>query len=192
MEMVESDVLDLVEGEDNAVRGMDDDDLQAIVAGEIDDAADYIDNTVSTERAYATDYYWGRPFGNEEDGRSQVVSYDVRDTVQAIMPSLMRVFFAGDTVVEFVPQGAKDVMFITLEDETGVANLVVFPSVYEKNRRNTLTARLMACKGKVESAEGVIHVIVEQVAEINAWLTLLTDTPSERPEAFLDKGRFFH
>ena len=83
-------------------------------------------------------------------------------------------------------------MFITLEDETGVANLVVFPSGYEKNRRNTLTARLMACKGKVESAEGVIHVIVEQVAEINNWLSLLTDTPAERPETFLDKGRFFH
>ena len=103
-----------------------------------------------------------------------------------------RIVVAGVVLARQRPGTAKDVMFITLEDETGVANLVVFPSVYEKNRRNTLTARLMACKGKVESAEGVIHVIVEQVAEINAWLTLLTDTPSERPEAFLDKGRFFH
>lgn len=108
MDIVDSDVLDLVEDEGEAVRGMDDEALQAIVAGEINDAADYIDNTVSTERAHATDYYWGRPFGNEEDGRSQVVSYDVRDTVQAIMPSLMRVFFAGDNVVEFVPQGPED------------------------------------------------------------------------------------
>ena len=103
-----------------------------------------------------------------------------------------RIVVAGVVLARQRPGTAKDVMFITLEDETGVANLVVFPSVYEKNRRNTLTARLMACKGKVESAEGVIHVIVEQVAEINAWQTLLTDTPSERPEAFLDKGRFFH
>ncbi|MEN3953592.1 hypothetical protein [Iodidimonas sp. SYSU 1G8] len=108
MDIVENDVLDLVEGEGDAVRGMPEEDLQAIVASEIDDAADYIDNTVSTERAFATDYYWGRPFGNEEEGRSQVVSYDVRDTVQAIMPSLMRVFFAGDNVVEFVPQGPED------------------------------------------------------------------------------------
>lgn len=108
MDVFQDDVLDFVGGEGGGVRGMSDEELQAIVAGEIDDAADYIDNTVSTERAYATDYYWGRPFGNEEDGRSQVVSYDVRDTVQAIMPSLMRVFFAGDNVVEFVPQGPED------------------------------------------------------------------------------------
>ncbi len=103
-----------------------------------------------------------------------------------------RIVVAGIVLARQRPGTAKDVMFITLEDETGVANLVVFPSGYEKNRRNTLTARLMACKGKVESAEGVIHVIVEQVAEINNWLSLLTDTPAERPETFLDKGRFFH
>jgi hypothetical protein len=108
MDLFQSDVLDAVEGEGDVRFGMSEEELQAIVAGELDDAADYVDNAVSSERAHATDYYWGRPFGNEEDGRSQVVSYDVRDTVQAILPSLMRVFFAGDNVVEFVPQGPED------------------------------------------------------------------------------------
>jgi len=60
-------------------------------------------------RAKATEYYRGDPFGDEEDGRSQVVSMDVRDTVQAIMPSLMRVFTSGDKVVEYVPRGPEDV-----------------------------------------------------------------------------------
>jgi error-prone DNA polymerase len=103
-----------------------------------------------------------------------------------------RMTVAGVVLARQRPGTAKDVMFITLEDETGVANLVVFPSVYESYRRDTLTARLMACEGKVESADGVIHLIVEKVYEINGWLTLLTDQPAEQPEAFLAKGRFFH
>ncbi|MGE0668311.1 MAG: error-prone DNA polymerase [Sphingomonadales bacterium] len=103
-----------------------------------------------------------------------------------------RIVVAGVVLARQRPGTAKDVMFITLEDETGVANLVVFPGVYEEYRRATLTARLMACEGKVESAEGVIHVIVEKVFEINRWLALLTEAPAEAPEDFLAKGRFFH
>jgi hypothetical protein len=50
----------------------------------------------------------------------------------------------------------------------------------------------MACHGRLEKAEGVTHVIVTRVHEINHWLNLLTDQPQAAPEAFLDKGRFFH
>lgn len=88
---------------------MSDDELQGIVAKEIEDAEDFIDNVVSPIRAKATEYYRGEPFGDEEEGRSQVISMDVRDTVQAIMPSLMRVFTSGDKTVEFVPRGPEDV-----------------------------------------------------------------------------------
>jgi hypothetical protein len=88
---------------------MDEDELQGIVGAEIDDAVDFIDNIVSPVRAKATEYYRGEPFGDEEDGRSQVVSYDVRDTVQAILPSLMRIFTASDYVVEFTPRNPEDV-----------------------------------------------------------------------------------
>lgn len=88
---------------------MTDEQLQNIVAGEIDDAQAYIDDVISPERATAGEYYKGEPFGNEEEGRSQVVSMDVRDTVQAIMPSIMRVFFGSSTVVEYAPNGPEDV-----------------------------------------------------------------------------------
>ena len=84
-------------------------DIQAIVSGEIEDAVDYIDSTISPLRALATQYYRGEEFGNEEDGRSKVVSRDVRDTVQAILPSLMKVFFSGQNIVEFAPNGPEDV-----------------------------------------------------------------------------------
>ena len=88
---------------------MPDDEFQGIVGAELEDAVDFIDNTVSPIRADATKYYRGEPFGDEEDGRSQVVSRDVRDTVQAIMPSLMRIFMASDRVVEFTPRNPEDV-----------------------------------------------------------------------------------
>ena len=83
--------------------------LQSIVAGEIDDAQSYIDDVISPERAEAGQYYKGEPFGNEEEGRSQVVSMDVRDTVQAMMPSIMRVFFGSSRVVEYAPNGPEDI-----------------------------------------------------------------------------------
>lgn len=91
-----------------APEAMDDAELQAILNGELTDAVSYIDSDISPIRAKGTEYYRGDPFGNEEDGRSQVVAMEVRDTVSAMMPSLMRVFFSSENVVEFVPRGPED------------------------------------------------------------------------------------
>jgi hypothetical protein len=102
-----SELLDEIEEEE--FQGVTEDDLHGIVSAEIDDAVSYIDDIISPQRATAGEYYKGEPFGNEEEGRSQVVSMDVRDTVQAIMPSIMRVFFSAANVVEFAPNGPEDV-----------------------------------------------------------------------------------
>lgn len=102
---------------------MKDDELQGIVGKEIDDAIDFIDNWISPVRATATQYYRGEPFGNEEEGRSQVVSMDVRDTVQAIMPSLMRIFHGSDRTVEYTPQGPEDVA--NAKQATDYANFII-------------------------------------------------------------------
>jgi len=102
---------------------MTDIELQGIVGSEIDDAIDYIDNWVSPLRAKATEYYRGEPFGNEEEGRSQVVSMDVHDTVQAIMPSLMRIFHSSDRTVEYSPQNAEDVP--AAKQATEYANFII-------------------------------------------------------------------
>jgi hypothetical protein len=88
---------------------MSEEELQNIVIAEIDDAQSYIDDNISPERALAGQYYKGEPFGNEEEGRSQAMSMDVRDTVQAMMPSIMKVFFAANNVVEFAPNGPEDI-----------------------------------------------------------------------------------
>ena len=108
MDRYASDLADELSGMMNEEQ-MTDIELQGVVGKEIDDAIDFIDNWISPMRATATQYYRGEPFGNEEEGRSQVVSMDVRDTVQAILPSLMRVFHGNEKTVEFVPQGPEDV-----------------------------------------------------------------------------------
>ncbi len=88
--------------------------------------------------------------------------------------------------------GKGIVMFITLEDETGVANLVVFPSVYEPQRRDALTARLMLCHGLTQKVDGVIHVIARQVRALNDWLDELAPDPTPGGESsFVDRGRLF-
>jgi len=91
-----------------APEAMDDAELQSILNGELTDAVSYIDSDISPIRAKGTEYYRGDPFGNEEDGRSQVVAMEVRDTVSAMMPSLMRVFFSSENVVEYIPRGPED------------------------------------------------------------------------------------
>jgi hypothetical protein len=88
---------------------MDDTEVQAIVAAELTDAVNFIDLEIGNLRAKATEYYFGDPFGDEEEGRSQVVSMDVRDTVQAILPSLMRIFFSSENVVQYIPRSKEDV-----------------------------------------------------------------------------------
>ncbi len=88
---------------------MTEDELHSCVSGEIDRAVQYIDEEISPLREAAVKYYDGEKFGDEEEGRSQVISLDVRDTVNALMPSLMRIFFGPECVAEFAPQGPEDI-----------------------------------------------------------------------------------
>ena len=111
------------EAETEAGVGMSEADLQAVVASYISDAIQYIDDDISPIRAESTKYYRGDPFGNEVDGRSQVVSRDVRDSVQAVLPSMMRVFFGSEKVVEFVPRNANDMAMS--EQATDYLNYIV-------------------------------------------------------------------
>jgi hypothetical protein len=111
------------EAETEAGVGMSEADLQAVVSSYISDAIQYIDDDISPVRAESTRYYRGDPFGNEIDGRSQVVSRDVRDSVQAVLPSMMRVFFGSEKVVEFVPRNANDMAMS--EQATDYLNYIV-------------------------------------------------------------------
>ena len=83
--------------------------LEAIVAGELQDCVRYIDLEIGGARALATSYYRGDPLGDEEEGRSKVISMDVRDTVISLMPQLMRIFFSSEKIVEYTPETASEV-----------------------------------------------------------------------------------
>lgn len=81
------------------------------------------DSALANDRAAAIDYYLGEPFGNEIEGRSQVVSYDVQDTIEAALPQLLKIFVSGDNVVTFEPKGPEDQQ--AAEQETDYVNHVV-------------------------------------------------------------------
>lgn len=85
------------------------------------------DSELSDQRAQAIKYYLGEPFGNEVEGRSQVVSYDVQDTVESSLPQLIKIFTSGDQVVRFDPKGPEDEQ--AAQQETDYINHLVM----EKN-----------------------------------------------------------
>ena len=85
-----------------------DEDIKSILDEEIRGAVGYASSELSEQRKTALQYYYGEKFGNEVEGRSSYVSRDVADTIEWIMPSLMRIFTGGDTIVRFEPQGPED------------------------------------------------------------------------------------
>ncbi len=88
---------------------------------------------------------------------------------------------AGLVLVRQMPGSAKGVMFITLEDESANANLIVWPTVFEKNRRTILAATMMGCRGRVQCANGVIHLIVEEVDDLSPDLKLISGIDAAFP-----------
>lgn len=83
--------------------------VSSVVSMLVKDAEDFIDSTLAPERTLMTNFYNGDPFGDEEEGRSQIVMTEVRDVVQAMLPSLLRVFLSTENIVEYVPRRADSV-----------------------------------------------------------------------------------
>ena len=77
---------------------------------------------------------------------------------------------AGLVLVRQRPGTAKGVIFITLEDETGVANVVVWRSLYEKYRRAVISGRLLRVTGKIQRENGVVHVVAEKIEDLSPML----------------------
>ena len=120
--MNEQDITNTINTDVAAVTPMDDAELQSIITQDLTDAVSYIDSDLSPTRAKGTEYYRGDLFGNEVEGNSKVVAMEVRDTVSAMLPSLMRVFFSTENVVEFVPRGPEDVQ--SAQQATDYANYI--------------------------------------------------------------------
>ena len=97
-----------------------------------------------------------------------------------------RVVVPGIVLVRQKPGSAKGVMFITIEDETGHANVIVWPSLFERQRGVVFTASMLGVRGRVQREGEVIHVIADELLDLSALLRSV----GERDEAFpLPHGR---
>ena len=94
---------------------------------------------------------------------------------------------AGVVLIRQRPGSAKGVTFITLEDETGVVNLVVWPDLKEKQRKVVMGARLMEVRGRVEYDDEVIHVIAAHLTDATPALHALSDDLLDAPLARADE-----
>jgi error-prone DNA polymerase len=82
---------------------------------------------------------------------------------------------AGLVLVRQRPGTSKGVVFMTLEDETDIANIIVWPKVFAKNRRTVMTARFLAVRGRLQRAGLVIHVVAQDFVDLSAELPSLRD-----------------
>ena len=85
--------------------------LLALISQEIQNSLGFYSSDLATQRKNALKYYLGEPLGNEVEGRSSVVSQDILEVVESILPSLMRMFTQSDKVVNFEPTHPEDVPY---------------------------------------------------------------------------------
>jgi error-prone DNA polymerase len=86
-----------------------------------------------------------------------------------------RVKIAGVVLVRQRPGSAAGVVFMTIEDETGVANSVIWPKVLERERKVVMAARLIVVHGRIQRHEDIIHVVAEGLEDRSDWLRLLDE-----------------
>lgn len=88
-------------------------------------------------------------------------------------PNGARITVAGLVILRQRPGTAKGVIFLTLEDETGVVNVVVWRALYERFRRAVIAGRLLRITGRIQRQAGVIHVVAEHIEDISPLLDQL-------------------
>ncbi len=117
-------------------------------------------------------------------------------------PQDLTVIVAGLVLVRQRPGTSKGVVFMTLEDETDIANIIVWPKVFERNRRTVMTSRFLAVRGRLQRAGLVIHVVAKSFIDLSAQLPWLRDGdlflpkfsggPRPEPETLPLRSRDFH
>ena len=89
-------------------RPMSDDELLGLIETEVRQSIGFYQGKLAEQRRKALSYYYGEPYGNEQEGRSAVVTRDVADTVEWILPHLIKIFLSQEEIVRFDPQGPQD------------------------------------------------------------------------------------
>ena len=108
-------------------------------------------------------------FLREELGRQKMVPCSALETVR----DGRYIWLAGLVLVRQRPGSAKGVMFITIEDESGIANLIVWPRMFEQHRRIVMGARMLGLYGQVQREGEVVHVIAKKLIDLSPLLSSL-------------------
>jgi len=94
-------------------------------------------------------------------------------------PNGARISVAGLVILRQRPGTAKGVIFLTLEDETGVVNVVVWRALYERYRRAVISGRLLRVTGRIQRENSVVHVLADLIEDISPMLDSLLDVGSD-------------
>lgn len=163
---------------------MDDNELLELLQRKEEAAGSYVWGTLGTERETALREYHRLPYGNEEDGWSSIVASDIQDTVQWILPALLKVFSSTDKAVSFEPANAEDVQ--SAEQATDACNYVFFKQnngfmVLHTAFTDALTVRNCAVMWRKETQEVVSTQPFKGATP--EMLAMLTQDGSEIQEA---------
>lgn len=96
-------------------------------------------------------------------------------------PAGARITVAGLVILRQRPGTAKGVIFLTLEDETGVINVVVWRALYERFRRAVIAGRLLRITGRLQRENAVVHVVAEEIEDISPMLDRLLEPEDRLP-----------
>lgn len=119
----------------------------------------------------------------------------------AKLPAGSRAAVAGLVLVRQRPGTSKGVIFATIEDESGIANIVIWSSLFSQNRRTVMESRLLGARGTVQKEGDVIHLVAEELQDLSDHLRSLYDEAESLPftgscdeAAFtaMPEGRNFH
>ena len=103
----------------------------------------------------------------------------IRNVKLRDLPSGRSVLVAGLVLVRQRPGSAKGVIFQTIEDETGVANIIIWPKTFEKYRNLVLGSRCVSIRGKLQNVDNVIHIVADHVEDLTPMLSALYDADGE-------------
>lgn len=105
----------------------------------------------------------------------------------AVTPDRSRARVAGLVITRQRPGTASGVIFVTLEDETGIANVIIWPKVYEQSRRAVIAGRLLRVTGRLQNEGGIRHLVAWRIEDLSHLLDRLGMPDTRSPYA--DEGR---
>jgi hypothetical protein len=138
---------------------MDEEEFKGYVGRLLDDAIQYCDE-LSQERVISSKYYSGHFPEQDDEGRSGATSYDVRDTINAILPSLLRVFFGGKKIMQFTPKGPEDIQMAE-QCSSYINNLIL------EQQPNFFTTLMTVFKDALIRRTGVLKYWWEESETVN-------------------------